>query len=234
MAGFLWLVRFFRVVPPVPPLVVGLFAAVATITAASLPLLRSPASDVLLPILILQMFAASSGFMVPARRGYYDLLLTRVGSRLRVLLTHWAASVAPGVISWLIVALVERLVTDAPHIGATSSGTLAAMWMLSSIPWALTVALPRFAGGLGWLVTAVGAAALVPNGQTGLLRAMKSPEPSVLSAAAFLVYPIGFAGHRLSSAELITAAPGIVIALLSVVGACAWLYRADIRLESAQ
>jgi hypothetical protein len=68
--------RYFRVVAVVPPLFLAGF--VVTVAAAAVTLTRDPsaASEALTPVLLLQLFAASSGFQIPARRGYYDLLLT--------------------------------------------------------------------------------------------------------------------------------------------------------------
>ena len=61
------------------------------------------------PVLLLQLFAAASGFMVPARRGHYDLLLTRGDSRLAIAVVHWAMSILPGVLSWFVLAAIERM-----------------------------------------------------------------------------------------------------------------------------
>jgi hypothetical protein len=180
------------------------------------------------------VFAASSGFVVPARRGYYDILFTRVESRTRIILMHWAASVAPGAAGWLTLALVEMAVTANVHTATLSSGSLAAMWLVSSIPWAATVALPRFAGALGWLVIFAASVLLLPASLNGLLRVLRNPDPSPLSALAFLVDPAGLVGQHLAREQWMTVAPGMSLAALCVAGACVWLTRADIRLEAAQ
>ncbi len=232
--GALALIRFFRVVPPVPPLIVGLFAVTVSVAGAAILVDSTHASDALVLICVLQVFAASSGFVVPARRGYYDLLFTRVESRTRIVLMHWAASVAPGATGWLTLALVEMLVTSNVHTATLSSGSLAAMWLVSSIPWATTVALPRFAGALGWLVVLAASVLLQPASPNTLLRVLRDPDPLPLSALAFLVYPTGLVGQHLAGRQWITVVPGMSIATMCVVGACAWLARCDIRLEAAQ
>src|SRR5688572_2339643 len=69
------LFRFFRIVAPVPALVSGLAAAVL-VACAGLALMAPHATSAPLPsLLVLQIFAASSGVVGPARRGYYDTLL---------------------------------------------------------------------------------------------------------------------------------------------------------------
>ena len=234
MSGFWWTVRFFRIVPPVPPLIVGLLAIATAATGVVILVHSTDATDALMAVFFLQMFAASSGFMVPARRGYYDLLLTRVGGRFRVLLMHWAASVIPGVASWLGLAVLEIVARLDTRTATLSSGSLAAMWLVSSIPWAVTAGLPRFAGALIWLITLAASVTLVPDGQTGLLRVMRSAEPTPASALAFFVHPMGLVGQHLAPAQLLTVAPGLTFSTLCVVGTCVWLHRVNIRLEAAQ
>jgi hypothetical protein len=234
MFGLSWLVRFFRIVPPVPPLIVGLLAVTVSVTALVILFHSARASDALVPVFLLQMFAAASGFMVPARRGYYDLLMTRVGGRLRVLLVHWAASVIPGGASWLALAVVEMVAGASTRTATLSSGSLAAMWLVSCIPWAITSGLPRFAGALIWLITFVASVTLVPEGQAGLVRILRNPQASPASAFAFLVYPVGLVGQHLTPAQMLTVVPGLVFATLCLVGTFVWLHRVDIRLEAAQ
>jgi hypothetical protein len=73
MRDLWYLVRFFHVVPPVPTMMVGTFVSLTL--AAALAIVNDPqcASGALIPVLVLQSLAASSGFSLPARRGHYDL-----------------------------------------------------------------------------------------------------------------------------------------------------------------
>ena len=66
---FLYAIRYFFVVPVVPPLFSAAFAV--AIAAAALRLISdaSAAIDALTPVLLLQLFVASSGFRFAARRG---------------------------------------------------------------------------------------------------------------------------------------------------------------------
>src|SRR6187455_1293531 len=55
-------------------------------------------------LLFVQMFLASSGFLVRARRGHFDPLLLGDGGRTRVLVWHWCVSIAPGLAGWICLA----------------------------------------------------------------------------------------------------------------------------------
>lgn len=99
MSRWFYMFRFFAVVPPMPMLMIGAFGVVTAAIAVVIIFDPSRAPGALTPILLLQLFACSSGFDVPARRGHYDLLLTHAGSRRLVVLGHWVASACPGVVS---------------------------------------------------------------------------------------------------------------------------------------
>ena len=66
---FVYVLHYFRVVAVVPPLFLAGFASVVAAAAITLALDPSAAREALAPVLLLQMFAASSGFAAPARRG---------------------------------------------------------------------------------------------------------------------------------------------------------------------
>ena len=67
---FLYAVRYFHVVPVVPPLFVVAFAI--AVVAGAMRLMNDPsgAIDALTPVLLLQLFVAASGFRFAARRGW--------------------------------------------------------------------------------------------------------------------------------------------------------------------
>ena len=229
----LYLLRFFRVASPLPGLVVWTFGAIVAGASAIVVLTPSRTAGALAPLLVLQMFAASSGFAVPGRRGHYDLLLTRTGGRIAIALAHWASSIAPGLAGWLIVAGVEALTTGATSI-AMASGTCAAVALVSTIPWAATIALPRFSGGIGWLLLlTITGITLSPGEHAWVPRAIEA-EGFVAGASAFLLYPIAVIGRRLSSGELLMALPALTLALASMAVACGWVRRATFPLEAAQ
>ena len=231
MKNVLYLLRFFRVASPLPGLVVWTFSAIVAGACAVVLIAPGRTAGALAPVLVLQMFAASSGFAVPARRGHYDLLLTKTGGRMSIALAHWVSSIAPGVAGWLIVSSVEALVTGSASI-AMASGTCAAVMLVSTMPWAATIALPRFSGGIGWLLTlTVVAITLSPDNEVSP-RIMGAD--GFAAAAAFLVYPIAVVGRHLSSRELMIVSPVLLVAALAMVAACQWVRRATFPLEAAQ
>ena len=144
--------RFFRVVAPVPPLVGWTFLLVTIIGAVVIVHDPTRASRAMVPVLLLQLFGAASGFEVPARRGHYDLLFTSGYGRISMALVHWGTSIAPGILSWLALVVIERVVSGSAAPRLLASGTLAALGLVSTLPWAITVRLPRFSGGIGWLL----------------------------------------------------------------------------------
>ena len=111
MRDLWYLVRFFHVVPPVPPMMKGTFAILTLASAIAIVADAGAATGALVPVLVLQAFAVSSGFTLPARRGHYDLLFTRGNSRTSIALVHWASSVATGIGSWLVLAVLELVVS---------------------------------------------------------------------------------------------------------------------------
>jgi len=230
-----YLVRFFHVVPPVPSMMKGTFAvltlaaAIATVTDAS------AATGALVPVLLLQAFAASSGFSLPARRGHYDLLFTRGNSRTSIALVHWASSIATGIGSWLVLAILEFVVSAGARATLLTSGSCAAVFLVSTLPWATSVTLPRFSGGIGWLLLAVTLATTFSSPVLGDWGATSTRiEDLAWSAWSFLVYPVAAGGQRLTRVELLAAVPEMGLAVCAMVIACRWIAERDVPLEAAQ
>ena len=98
-------------VPVVPPLFSAAFAIAVGAAALRLMSDASAAIDALTPVLLLQLFVASSGFRFAARRGYYDLLLTSGTPRWQIALAHCLVSITPGIVSWMCVAVLEAAAT---------------------------------------------------------------------------------------------------------------------------
>jgi len=211
------IVSFFLVVPPVPSLLPWTFAA-ATLSGVVLLAGNHGIADVMPPILLLQLFSASSGFSVSSRRGYYDVLLTRGESRLTVAGVHWASSIAPGVAAWLVLEL-SMLALRPDHPDSFATGTILALGIVSTMPWALTVGRPRFSAAIGWIVLL---ACIAPIEHSG------APEP-----VAALVYPPALLGVDLATRPGIGAAPMAVVAI-AMAAAGRWIHVADIPLEASQ
>lgn len=232
MASVAFLVAFFRAAPPVTrPMVLCLWGT-AALGSVAMAAGVADGATVLTPLLVLQIFAASSGFGLAMRRGHYDLVLSRGIGVTGLMTAHWLASIAPGLGAWLAVALLERLLTSGGP-AALTSGSVLAFLLASSLPWALTTPLPRFAAAIGWLVLLVTSLAVVPSGQLRLLDALRDPRPSVLGAVAVVSYPMGLLGDDAMRLPAGTAGPGLVCAIGSMLGALAWHRRAEVPLEAS-
>jgi hypothetical protein len=232
----LWyLVRFFHVVPPVPSMMKGTFAVLTLAAVIAIVADAGAATGALVPILLLQAFAASSGFALPARRGHYDLLLTRGNSRTSIALVHWASSIATGIGSWFVLAVVEFVVSAGARATLLTSGSCAAVFLVSTLPWATSVALPRFSGGIGWLLLAV---TLATTFSSPVLGAWDSTSTRIEELAwpawSLVVYPVAAVGQRLTRAQLMAAVPAIALAICAMVIACRWIAGRDVPLEAAQ
>lgn len=227
-----FLLAFFRAAPPVTRPIVLCLSATAGVGALALAARLTDGPTVLTPLLVLQIFAASSGFGLAMRRGHYDLVLSRGVSITRLMTAHWLASVAPGLAAWLTVAGVESVVARGP-VTALSSGSVLAFLLASSFPWAFTTPLPRFGAAIGWLVLLVTSLAIVPAGQQHLLSALQASHPNALGAVAVLAYPMGLLGIDAMRLPAGTVAPGLACALFSVLAAVEWHRRAEVPLESA-
>jgi hypothetical protein len=227
-----FLVAFFRAAPPVTrPMVLCLWGT-AALGSVAMAAGLADAATVLTPLLVLQIFASSSGFGLAMRRGHYDLVLSRGIGVPGLMTAHWLASIAPGLGAWLAVALLERLVASGGP-AALTSGSVLAFLLASSVPWALTTPLPRFAAAIGWLVLLVTSLAVVPSGQLRLLDALRDSRPSVLGAVAVVSYPMGLLGNDAMRLPAGTAGPGLACAIGSMLGALAWHRRTDVPLEAS-
>jgi hypothetical protein len=225
--------RFFRVVPTQPTLIVWTFVTVVAIGIMIIVRDPSRSVDIMVPVLLLQLFAASSGFEVPARRGHYDLLLTSGHRRVWIGLVHWTTSITPGVLAWLVLAAVELAASHGAEMRLLASGTCAAMALVSTMPWAITVRLPRFSGGIGWLlVLTLSSSVLSPLSVPG--RSASDISEGMRRTWEFLVYPVVFVGRELDVGEGLIAAPALMLALASMLAACRWVSRASVPLEAAQ
>jgi hypothetical protein len=230
-----YLLRFFLVTPPLPSMMGWTFAVTAAVASVVLVLEPAQGAAAIMPVLVLQLFAAASGFSGSARRGYYDLLLTSGESRVGVAIAHWLMSINYGALAWMVLGGVELALTRGARSAILSTGTAAALLVLSTLPWALAVAQPRFGPSIGWLLLAATGAVMLPGGSLEQwLRSRSDGMQPVASAAAFLVYPPLVVGRPLSWADVPMVLPGIAVSLTTLVAACWWIARADYPLEASQ
>jgi hypothetical protein len=145
-------IRYFVIVSVVPPLFVAAFAI--TVGAAAVRLASDPTAGVeaLTPVLLLQLFVASSGFRLPARRGHFDLLLTSGAARWQIAMAHCLVSVAPGIASWFCVGMLELVASHGDRSTAFASGTCVAFVGASVGAWGAAVHASRMAAAIAWLL----------------------------------------------------------------------------------
>lgn len=236
MTRVTYLVRYFLVVPPMPLMMLGAFAVIVCAAVTIIAIDPSRAVGTLTPVFLLQLFACSSGFDVPARRGHYDLLLTHGQPRRRILAGHWAASALPGVAAWALVAGVHHALTPGESgVSLFSTGTISALAVVSTVPWATTVRLPRFSGAIGWLLAASTLALIVPGiFMVDIAGAAHEWRSWLHAAIAVLVYPPLLVGQELAGRDALVIAPALAFAAAALIVAFRSVNRRDIPLEAAQ
>lgn len=233
MRELLYMVRFFAVVAPIPPLMAPAMAGAGLLAAVLATLGAQRADGVLTPLLLLQMFAASSGFMVPARRGHYDLLLTAGYGRMRIAAMHWAVSVLPGIAAWLGVAIIDMAAAGG-SAGTTGVGTTAAFVLVSTVPWAATVALPRFTAAIAWLLLLAMLVAVLPPEQSAVLRDPWDRTAASWAPVAVGLYPVTLVGREIAAGDGLRIVPAMMLSACSMAAALTWIGRQDIPLEAPQ
>jgi hypothetical protein len=226
--------RFFGIVPLHSTYMLLGLVALGVSGVAQLVIDPGRGTDAAVPVCLLQMFAVSSGFSVPARRGHFDAVLTGGSSRLGVALTHWLVSVAPGVAVWLTLGVCEQALAPPGRGAVFSNGTIVAMVLISTLGWALSVPLPRLSGGVIWLVVLF--VALTASGDwRAALPAVAGHGASAWSLVGMsLVCPLLLVGTVLEPRELLTLLPVLGAALLIAAAAVVWIGRANICLEASQ
>lgn len=229
-----FLVKFFWMVAPVPRLMVAAFAFVAAAGVGLIVSQPHSAVRVLTPLLLLQLFASSSGFAVPARRGHFDLVLTMGESRWRIAAAHWLVSILPGIGGWALLACAELVAVRGVESSLLSSGSVAAVAITSTLPWALAVSLPRFAVAIGWLLALAMVDAADAGGGLLLRSAGESGAAWIEAAIATLVYPPRMAGTSILGSEALAVVPALIIAGAATAAAIFSIDRRDIPLEAAQ
>jgi len=136
----------------VPPLFKIAFAVAVAAAAMRLMNDASAGIDALAPVLLLQLFVASSGFRFAARRGYYDLLLTSSTPRWQIALAHCLVSILPGVISWWCIGAFEAAASRGMGRVWLAPGTCAAFVGASLLAWSVAAFSSRTATTVVWLL----------------------------------------------------------------------------------
>jgi len=192
------------------------FAALAAVVLVGLwTVITSPTEldSALGILLVVQMFLASSGFLVRARRGHFDPVLIAASSRASVLVSHWFLSIAPGLAGWIVLSVTAGVLGNAQVWSTFAGHRLLAFAIVSSLSWTLGFGLPRSAAGALWLAGLI--AALVSHGDViGSRDIVSTPEsawPLVRHAGAVIFCPFLLLGNQ----PRLT--PGATLAAASVI-----------------
>jgi hypothetical protein len=208
------MVTFFLVLRPFPGYGLAAFAAVATFGVLSVWWSPGELDSALGLVLFVQMFLASTGFAVTAHRGHFDPMLGHDANRVAALAAQWCASIAPGLLTWLLLVLCGYLVGSPVVVSALAGTRLAAFFIVSALAWSAGFALPRGAAGVLWAAVLVWLLVRHPD-----LLGWAGPASSALgvvrTAAALVVCPFLLIGSRTG-----IAAPPVCAA---VAFALAWL-----------
>lgn len=206
-------VRYLAVVGIHPAYAIIAMSAIAGLGLVTVWLNANELDSGLGMILFAQMFLASTGFVVRARQGHLDPLLANHPERTFIVVSHWALSVAPGIIAWGLVSGVALALGSPAAVSALVGRRAAGLFVVSSMAWVLGFALPRGAAGMLWMAVLL---ALLTQ-RTELLPEA-SPPPAAAGtvlrhAVTLMLCPFLFVGNHPA------VAPGAIAAavLLSSV-----------------
>ncbi len=223
--------RYFSTVPlQSGPMRAGL-VAVLGVGVAQVCWVPAGGQDAVVTLLLLQMFAASSGFAIPARRGHYDTLLTGGSSRAGVAAAHLAWSVGPGVLAWAVLGIVELLAGGG---AVRSSGSVVALALVSCGAWAITVPLPRLSGGVMWLVLLLAGLGWPSVWRQELLEVAVGEGTATARTVAYILCPLVLGGRSLETADVVAVLPALVLVAGATGAAWRYVLRMDVALEGAQ
>src|SRR4051812_46294562 len=179
-------------------------------------------------ILVLQMFAVSEGFGIPASRGYFDPLLTGEHSRQRTAIGSLAAAALPGMVAWVLLVVIAaacgewRIVVD-PHRHV-------ALLIVSVLAWAGGLALPRMAAGALWGLFLV-STALFRGALAKYAMVVQSAPADALhllqSAFAFVICPFLLLGDAPASMSPIVIGADVIFLLVVIWFAVRHVERRD-------
>lgn len=215
----LWPARFFAAVRLHPPYTLMILAVIVGLGLWTTRVSPGELDSGLGMVLFAQMFLASSGFLVRARRGHFDPLLLGAGDRTGVLVWHWLVSIAPGAAGWICLAGAGCFMGSPAAVPALVGGRAVALFIVSSVAWAAGFALSRGAAGVMWMAAMVGL--LVRHVDLlGPAEALADSSSIVLRHAAILMLcPFLLIGNRLSVAPSAVWAAGCLSGVLLL---CVW------------
>jgi len=223
--------RFFAVAPLQSPVMLAGLALVCVTGLVQVMFIAGSGRYVVATLLLLQMFSASAGFAIPARRGHYDALFTGGASRHAVVGGHLVMAVLPGVVAWGVLGGAEVVMGGR---AVWSSGSAVALGLVSLGGWAVSVGLPRLSGGVIWLVLLLTGLGWPTVWRQDILAVADGGGSIEARALVYLLCPLVAAGRALTRQDLLAALPAIGVILTAGALAWRWLVRMDVSLEAAQ
>lgn len=208
------MVRFFFALRPFPGYGLVALTAIAAYGAVAVAWSPEELDSALGLLLFVQLFIASSGFAPTARRGHFDPMLGHGRHRVAALASQWAASTAPGLLAWFLVASSGLLAGSSGAWSAVAGTRAAAFFIVSALSWSAGFAFPRGAGGVLW--TAALMWLLLRHADLLAWAGSEDTTAGLLrTAAAIVICPFLLIGsHLQAGVPAVTAACGFVLAVL--------------------
>lgn len=211
--------RYFLVVGLHPRHNIAVLACVTAVGVWTVAMSAGEVDSAVGMLLFVQMFLASTGFLPRARRGHFDPILTSSPERLPVVMSHWCASILPGVFGWAIVTGADWFYGGAVA-SAADGRRLTALLIVSVVAWTAGFALVRGAAGALW--TAALVAVLLHRsdllGSQDATGAVSSVAVVLRHAVAVILCPFLLLGTRapLARGSVVAAGCATACVLLSV------------------
>jgi len=204
--------RFFAVVGLHPPYALVILAATVGFGLWTTSVSPRELDSGLGMLLFVQMFLASSGFLVRARRGHFDPLLLGAGDRTRAVVWHWLVSIAPGVAGWTCLAGAGYFLGNPTAISAFVGGRAAALFIVSALAWSAGFTLTRGAAGVVWMAVLIGL--LVRRVDWLAPSAFVAGDSVLRQGATLMLCPFLLVGDRLAVAAGAVWAAALLSAVL--------------------
>ena len=181
-------------------------------------------------LIVLQLFAVSTGFVSHARRGFYDPILEQVPRR-SVAIAHFLCASGPGGLVLVGIGAAELIAGGRAHAFGASAWT--ALALVSSVAWAVSVRGGALSGGAVWLLLSL--AFLVSGKGLRMLAVLKAAELGGASlrdiVVTGLLYPMTIPSLNLSSAA---AAILLGVAAIALAAGVEYIARADFPIREEQ
>lgn len=185
-------------------------------------------------LIVVQIFAASTGYTRAARAGYLDPLLLSSARRWSNGLILFFAAFTPGLLAWIAAGAAQWYSLGWQRASCLHLGGFIALFFVSGVSWAMNLTLPRYTSGLLWVLVMVSVPMLATRLFADLIEVIaKSPQnlESHLGAALALgaSVPISIPTiHWPHHAELVFLALGAILLATGLI----YIDRSEVPLAS--